>query len=199
MQNTAHKTPQPAPQNPSSFCENRLSAAFFYTNELKDSRLREIENRRQTRWNAPARAKKSREIKQIRPWLRSTGPKTARGKGISALNAYKHGRRSLVHRRYAMIMRLHSMFCRQALLVQKARAARAAKDRLAYALAFQKLVLHKIRHLTLLQQHITLKAACFGKNYEIDVSLFSHDMLELFEKVMIHVQNPLPKHSVPYD
>tara|TARA_R110002111_G_scaffold28130_9_gene60278 strand:- start:437 stop:694 length:258 start_codon:yes stop_codon:yes gene_type:complete len=29
-----------------------------------------------------------------RPWEKSTGPKTVRGKGVSCMNAFKHGERS---------------------------------------------------------------------------------------------------------
>ena len=88
---------------------DRLSRVLFLANELNDSRLRK---KTENRWNAGKRAAQSRNIRQTRPWTRSTGPKTGRGKTISALNAYKHGMRSAQMAELNRVMRAQSCFVR---------------------------------------------------------------------------------------
>lgn len=45
-------------------------------------------------WTDAQRAKAAARCRAHRPWFKSTGPRTAAGKKISARNAYKHGRYS---------------------------------------------------------------------------------------------------------
>ncbi len=45
------------------------------------------------RWTVEQRLKQSQIIREKKPWLYSTGPKTAVGKAISSKNSYKHGMR----------------------------------------------------------------------------------------------------------
>lgn len=42
-------------------------------------------------WTPEARAAHSALIKRLKPWTKSTGPKTAPGKAKAAKNSYKHG------------------------------------------------------------------------------------------------------------
>ena len=42
-------------------------------------------------WTPEARAAHSALIKRLKPWTKSTGPKTAAGKAKAAKNSYKHG------------------------------------------------------------------------------------------------------------
>jgi hypothetical protein len=46
------------------------------------------------RWTEEERKRQSELIRASKPWLRSTGPKTAEGKARASRNAYKHGFRS---------------------------------------------------------------------------------------------------------
>ena len=43
------------------------------------------------RWTEEARAKQAEQIKSWKPWLKSTGPKTEKGKTTSSMNALKTG------------------------------------------------------------------------------------------------------------
>lgn len=53
------------------------------------------ENKTTTRgWPPARRARQAQLIRQTRPWLRATGPRTAAGKACSCRNAYKHGFRT---------------------------------------------------------------------------------------------------------
>lgn len=45
-------------------------------------------------WTAEARAAHSAFIKQLKPWTKSTGPKTPEGKAKAAKNSFKTGRYS---------------------------------------------------------------------------------------------------------
>lgn len=44
-------------------------------------------------WTPERRAKQARLIQQWKPWTKSTGPTSAKGKAISARNAWKGGTR----------------------------------------------------------------------------------------------------------
>lgn len=45
-------------------------------------------------WTNARRARQAKLIQRWRPWERSTGPRTNRGKARAARNALKHGERS---------------------------------------------------------------------------------------------------------
>jgi len=47
-----------------------------------------------TGWTVEKRARMARRIKIFKPWLKSTGPRTALGKKRVSQNAYRHGRAS---------------------------------------------------------------------------------------------------------
>ncbi len=70
---------------------DRLSHAKNFANELNESRLWKIKISYQRRNTARARAKKADLVHQHKPFLHSTGPKTAEGKARAAGNATKHG------------------------------------------------------------------------------------------------------------
>ena len=53
---------------------------------------------RRSGWTPERRAAAAARIRETRPWLRSTGPKTAAGKARCAQNALKHGRYSAAAR-----------------------------------------------------------------------------------------------------
>ncbi len=55
------------------------------------------------RWTEEDRKKQSEMMRKNKPWTKSTGPKTQKGKDKAAQNAYKHGMRS---RDYDEICRL---------------------------------------------------------------------------------------------
>ncbi len=57
---------------------DRLSAAINFSQELSESRLREIARAYRRRWTPAARAEKARLIQRIKPWTRATGPKFRR-------------------------------------------------------------------------------------------------------------------------
>ncbi len=46
------------------------------------------------RWTEEQRRTQAEKIRAWRPWLKSTGPRTAQGKVKSSKNAFKHGIRS---------------------------------------------------------------------------------------------------------
>lgn len=56
-------------------------------------------------WPPSRRAAQARRIRQTRPWLKSTGPRTATGKAASARNAYRHGFRTAACQRLAALLR----------------------------------------------------------------------------------------------
>lgn len=50
-------------------------------------------------WTAERRAKQAENMKKTKPWLQTTGPRTADGKDAIKNNALKHGGRSMAYRR----------------------------------------------------------------------------------------------------
>ncbi len=46
------------------------------------------------RWTDEKRKAQSERLKSLKPWLKTTGPKTDEGKKASSQNALKHGMRS---------------------------------------------------------------------------------------------------------
>ena len=49
--------------------------------------------RRNNGWTAERRARQAELLRRLRPWLKSTGPKSESGKANSKMNAEKHGGR----------------------------------------------------------------------------------------------------------
>jgi len=45
-------------------------------------------------WTTERRAKQAELIRQLKPWEKSTGPRTAKGKAKASRNSRKHGMRS---------------------------------------------------------------------------------------------------------
>jgi len=45
-------------------------------------------------WTPERRAKQAELIRQLKPWEKSTGPRTAKGKAKASRNSRKHGMRS---------------------------------------------------------------------------------------------------------
>ena len=78
MTKTLDKPPRKAPRAP------RRSAA------KAGARIK----RRPKGWTPERRAQQAELIRSSKPWLKSTGPRTAKGKARSASNALKHGFRS---------------------------------------------------------------------------------------------------------
>lgn len=56
-------------------------------------------------WTPERRERQAALIRNWRPWEKSTGPKTDKGKAVAAMNAYKGGEREL--------LRLVSRFLRE--------------------------------------------------------------------------------------
>jgi len=65
-------------------------------------------------WTPERRARQAELIKRWKPWERSTGPRTAEGKEISARNAYKGGHRALL-RELAELLKQ----CEQSIVVKQ--------------------------------------------------------------------------------
>jgi hypothetical protein len=61
-------------------------------------------------WTPERRAAQSERIKALKPWLKSTGPKTKSGKKRSSRNALKHGGRSAPVRQIRKALRLNREF-----------------------------------------------------------------------------------------
>lgn len=57
-------------------------------------------------WTPERRAAQALRIKKQKPWLKSTGPKTAQGKARISQNACKHARRSAAYREQMGILRV---------------------------------------------------------------------------------------------
>ena len=64
------------------------------TNELKDLNSRITSKG----WPPSRRAAQAKRLKILKPWTRSTGPRSTEGKAISAMNAHKHGLRGTLYR-----------------------------------------------------------------------------------------------------
>jgi len=64
-------------------------------------------------WPAARRARQALRIRQSKPWVRSTGPKTAQGKAASAINARTHGMRSAASLAEFRRVRRYLRLCRE--------------------------------------------------------------------------------------
>ncbi len=72
------------------------------TNELKES----------SGWTPERRRLQAERIRQRKPWLHSTGPRTAAGKAVSSRNALVHGMRSRARRVLCYLLRVQRDFVR---------------------------------------------------------------------------------------
>ena len=70
-------------------------------------------------WTEERRRRQAEIIRQNKPWEKSTGPKTQKGKNRVALNALKHGRDSQMMRSYSAALTLNSHFVKQMQLASK--------------------------------------------------------------------------------
>lgn len=65
--------------------QDRLAQAIKFSNELSESRLREMAEAYRKRWTPARRIEKSQNIQKIKPWRNATGPKSgtrAKGAGL---------------------------------------------------------------------------------------------------------------------
>lgn len=65
-----------------------------------------------TSWTPERRAAQSALMRRIRPWTRSTGPRTAAGKARSKMNAFKHGGYGASMNEFCALLRRHNRFLR---------------------------------------------------------------------------------------
>lgn len=63
-----------------------------------------------TKWTEERRRRQAEAIRKHKPWEKSTGPRTAKGKAKAALNATKHGMRSREGQRILKVLRLNAAF-----------------------------------------------------------------------------------------
>lgn len=64
-------------------------------------------------WTEERRRKQAETICRAKPWEKSTGPRTAKGKEASCRNAWKHGERSEARRVLEEGLRLNRAFLQQ--------------------------------------------------------------------------------------
>ena len=63
-----------------------------------------------TQWTDERRAKQRAMMMKNKPWLKSTGPRTAAGKRRAALNAIKHGRFTKLYKDLKKVYTSHKRF-----------------------------------------------------------------------------------------
>jgi len=61
-------------------------------------------------WTPERRAQQAERIRQTKPWLKTTGPKTDAGKDAVKNNAYRHGFRSTDYAEILRLLKLQSAF-----------------------------------------------------------------------------------------
>jgi hypothetical protein len=61
-------------------------------------------------WTEERRKRQAEAIKRHKPWLKSTGPKTRKGKNRSRYNALKHGRRANRAPEINALLKLNAQF-----------------------------------------------------------------------------------------
>ncbi len=87
-------------------------------------------------WTEERRKKQREIINRSRPWEKSTGPRSRKGKIISSRNAYKHGHRGRNHKILLRALRLNKDFVEAIKLytvqdlLEKSRTNELLKDRL---------------------------------------------------------------------
>lgn len=72
-----------------------------------------LKQRGQRTWTDAQRAEQARKIRAHQIWLKSTGPRTQRGKSISSHNSYKHGRYSFEKQVLRWYVRLAALRVKQ--------------------------------------------------------------------------------------
>lgn len=76
-------------------------------------------------WNAERRQRAAERIRAHKPWLKTTGPKTAAGKSVSKMNALKHGQRSAAeiakHREVMKFLREQKLFLKDVRMLLRIR------------------------------------------------------------------------------
>ncbi len=102
---TAQKHP-PATQPLESNQNSKLRKLSKSQNEL----INPPRKRGQSVWTPERRAAAALRASRQKPWLHSTGPKTAEGKSRSRYNAYKHGLSSSSTKRFRAALRHQSRF-----------------------------------------------------------------------------------------
>lgn len=66
-------------------------------------------------WTPERRAAQAERMRQTKPWLQTTGPKTEAGKQAVKNNAYKHGLRSEDYKKICALLRLQKAFVQEKL------------------------------------------------------------------------------------
>ncbi len=69
------------------------------------------------RWTPESRAEQAIRAARNKPWLNSTGPKTAKGKKAAAQNAFKNGRHSQYTKDVRKALYLQRQFMKYALSI----------------------------------------------------------------------------------
>lgn len=64
-------------------------------------------------WTEERRRKQAEIIRRHKPWEKSTGPRTEKGKQRSSINAYKHGERCRFLDEYSRLFRINQLFLDQ--------------------------------------------------------------------------------------
>ena len=64
-------------------------------------------------WPPERRCQQAARLRALKPWLKSTGPKTRTGKARAAQNALKHGGRAVFMRKLAHMLALHRRLLRK--------------------------------------------------------------------------------------
>ena len=76
----------------------------------KKRKIRYKNGMRSNGWSLARRKKQSKAIRDWKPWLKATGPRTVEGKARSAKNAWKHGFRSRQMKEIYRLLRRQRQF-----------------------------------------------------------------------------------------
>ena len=64
-------------------------------------------------WTPERRRKQAKRCKKLRPWTKSTGPKTQNGKDKAKHNAYKHGLDSVDGLEFRKLLTMQRLFVKR--------------------------------------------------------------------------------------